>query len=128
MSIVFGTIVASSSLISIEGRAAGGDGGGVFSNLTASSRFLGNRSRGGLSSEDSLYARFWRFVGGWLSFAVVVDAGDAIETGDALLDEARGLARAAGTWMPSECSDSVLCRVLYGRMMAQGSCKSKQTI
>jgi len=44
-------------------------------------------SRGGASSEDSLYARFSLFVGGWLAFEG--DAGEAIETGEALLEEVR---------------------------------------
>jgi len=101
-------VVAASSLSlgSIEGRVAGGDSGGVFSNLAASSRFLANRSICGVSSEDSLKARFSRFAG--CCFSLEGDAGEAIETGEALLVELRGVARAAGTWMPSECSDSVL--------------------
>lgn len=117
MSIGLGSASSSESSALTDRLLVRGDGGGVLSNLTPSSRLFGVGSE---SSVSAVCGRLSLLVGGWSSFGDAIDVGEDVRVLLLLLllsrrARARFAARAAletGTCMPSEDRDSDFRRVL----------------
>lgn len=129
ISIILDADASSSSALAISMEARllrGGEGGGVFSNLTVLSRFLAGAAERRSSSEPSLSlcVRFNLLLG--LSSlgggGILLDDDDVLLFGVVALADFFAAARAAleiGTWMPRDGRESDFLRVLYA-MVAGG--------